>query len=200
METSRAHWATIVILAALTAGSEAGRAAAEAQTQSRARTWRAGELDGRSPGTADQGDSLCAALASLEGLDLYVAVSRGEARAGDVLVHLACGTGGPTASRAALIALAVSGDRQDVQVLLEVAASRDPVRAADAVEALLLAGLPVDADTVVGAYRSSGRATRRRLLVAMSAAGATEALAVTAGIETDEDLAREARRRLDALR
>jgi hypothetical protein len=34
----------------------------------------------------------------------------------------------------------------------------------------------------------------------MSAAGATEALAVTAGIETDEDLAREARRRLDALR
>lgn len=200
MESSRTLPATIVLSAVLVAGGEAQQAAPPAPAPNGQRTWRAGGLGPRQPEAVDQARSLCAALASLEGLDLYVAVSRGEAKADDVLVHLACGARGASASRAALIALAASGDREDVEVLLEVAAASDPVRAADAVEALLLAGLPIETATVARAYRSSDAAARRRLLVAMSAGGATAALEAVLEVETDEERALDARRRLDALR
>ena len=200
MHVSRALWATIACSAVLVVGGEAQQTGPPVPPPSGQRTWRAGGLEASRPDALDQGHDLCAALAPLEGLDLYVAVSRGEAKAGDVLVHLACGTRGAAASRAALIALAASGDRQDVQVLFEVAAASDPVRAADAVEALLLAGLPVSDQMVARAYRSSDVAVRKRLLVAMSAGAATDALGTVLEVETDEGLAREARRRLDAIR
>ena len=202
MQPARGLFATSVFLTVVLAGANAQQPAPEpgAQTPKASRTWRAGGLDPFAPDTVEQGHDVCAALAALPGLDLYVAVSRGEAKADDVLVHLACGDRGLAASRAALIALAVSGDPDEVGFLRRLAAGADPVRAGNAVEALLLAGRPVDPVVVVRAYRHGDPAARGRLLVAMSVAESADALEAAAALETDQVLAVDARRRLDALR